>query len=48
MMDTLEFLIIYTLGLFAGIGLVAAIGIGLVYLAAFIGDFFDALFGRFK
>ncbi len=45
MMDTLEFLIISILGLFAGIGLVAAIGIGLVYLAAFIGDFFDALFG---
>jgi hypothetical protein len=30
MMDTLEFLIISTLGLFAGIGLVAAIGIGLM------------------
>lgn len=48
MMDTLEFLIIYTIGLFAGVGLFAAIGIGLVYLAAFIGDFFDALFGGFK
>lgn len=48
MMDTLEFLIIYAIGLFAGIGLVAAIGICLVYIAAFIGDFFEALLGRFK
>ena len=48
MMDTLEFVLIYAIGLFAGIGLVAATVIGLVHLVAFIGDFFEALLGRFK
>lgn len=48
MIDTLEFVLIYAIGLFAGIGLIAATVIGLVHLAAFIGGFFEALLGRFK
>ena len=45
MIETLILYVIWSLGLMVAAGLMAALGSFLVFLAAFVGDFFDQVFG---